>query len=123
MDEKYSVRSRAETLDERYKMKEKTIRVATDLGAKSKEVFAEIKRQDPTGFLLIVEKSLIDVGCIVFGFSCKTLEKVAKVVAGEEIGTIHKPEGSPDKLTNPPMNISDKEIEINSIVPKTNDVV
>jgi len=88
MDEKFCVRSRAKAFDDRYHISKGTTGVVARIVVKGKKVFADARRQDPTGFLSSVEQSIVDMWYTVFGFSSYELRKVegfsAEVVSGEE---------------------------------------
>jgi len=88
MDEKFCVRSRAKAFDDRYHISKGTTGVVARIVVKGKKVFADARRQDPTGFLSIMEQSIIDMWCTVFGLSSYDSRKVEEVstenVSGEE---------------------------------------
>jgi len=81
IDEKYSLNNQAKALDERYQISNTTTRVATNVGEKGKEVFADAKKQDPTGILSVAERYIGNAWCFLLGYGSDALEQVAQLRA------------------------------------------
>jgi len=85
IDEKYALNNQAKAFDERYQISTTTTRVATNVGEKGKEVFADAKKQDPTGILSIAERYIGNAWCFLLGYGSDALEKVAQLRAEDNV--------------------------------------
>jgi len=85
IDEKYCLNNQAKALDERYQISTTTTRVATNVGEKGKEVFADAKKQDPTGILSVAERYIGNAWCFLLGYGSDALEQVAQLHAEDNV--------------------------------------
>jgi len=85
IDEKYCLNNQAKALDERYQISTTTTRVATNVGEKGKEVFADAKKQDPTGILSVAEKYISNAWCFLLGYGADALEQVAQLRSEDNV--------------------------------------
>jgi len=85
IDEKYCLNNQAKALDERYQISTTTTRVATNVGEKGKEVFADAKKQDPTGILSVAERYIGNAWCFLLGYRSDALEWVAELHAEDNV--------------------------------------
>jgi len=74
-----SLENQAKALDQHYQISNTTTRVASNVGEKGKEVFADAKKQDPTGILTFVEKYVVETWCYFLGSGSNALEQVAQL--------------------------------------------
>jgi len=84
IDEKYSIRYRARVLDEQYQISNETTRIFGIMSAKGKEAFDDVRRQDPTGFLSVMEANINNAWYYVLEYTSLALEMVSKLSVADQ---------------------------------------